>query len=146
MNRSVVTAGWLFGLAGLAGCPIYDHEDAGCFRDGDCASNYVCDQPSGACVFATNSGCTKPSDCNATATCTEAGVCVFGDCTFNGCVAGYHCDSSSGIWTCVSGASGGSGGSSQAGEAGSSSAGAAAQSAGGASGAAGASTGGVAGG
>ena len=124
MKRPVITAGLLCALAGLAGCPIYDHENAGCHADRDCASNYVCDRHSGDCVQAFNSSCTKPSDCDATATCTPAGSCVFGDCTFNPCFAGYRCDASSGIWSCVPNGSGAAGSSSQGGESGASAAGA----------------------
>src|SRR4051794_25732931 len=107
MKRPVVTALFLCAAAALPGCPIYDHEDAGCYRNSDCASGYVCDDNSGECyqpVTPSNgdNSCTKPGDCAANATCNKVGQCVYGDCTFNGCVSGYECDSSSGTWQCVS--------------------------------------------
>jgi len=101
MKRPMVTAVLLFAITGLAGCPIYDHEDDGCYRDSDCARDYVCDYDSGYCVLP-NKTCSRPSDCDSTSTCTPAGVCQPGDCTFShGCVSGYFCDSSSGVWQCV---------------------------------------------
>ena len=114
MKRPVVTAVLLLAVAGLAGCPIYDHENAGCYRDRDCASNYVCDRY-GDCVLPDNSFCNKPSDCASTSTCTPAGTCSIGDCSFLGCVAGYTCDSSTGVWGCVVNGSGAGGASGQAG-------------------------------
>jgi hypothetical protein len=104
MKRPVVTAMFLFALAGLAGCPIYDHESAGCFRNSDCAQNYFCDSASGDCRLATTGyTCSQPSDCAETSTCTASGQCMIGDCSFynHACVAGFRCDSSSGIWQCV---------------------------------------------
>ena len=103
MKRPVVTAVFLCAIASLAGCPIYDHEDDGCYRDSDCARSYICDYQTGNCVLPNSTrGCTKPADCDSTSTCTPAGVCQPGDCTFShGCVSGYFCDSSSGIWQCV---------------------------------------------
>jgi len=142
MKRSVVTAVFLFALVGLAGCPIYDHENAGCYRDGDCAANYVCNQNNGDCVAAISLSCAKPSDCDSTATCAATGLCVFGDCTFNGCIAGYSCSSGSGVWECAPDGSGAAGSSGQGGESGASAA-AGQGGAGGASGAPDAATGGV---
>ncbi|HEY4104409.1 MAG TPA: hypothetical protein VGM44_10980 [Polyangiaceae bacterium] len=122
MKRPLVTALFLFGVAGLAGCPIYDHSNAGCYVDSDCARNYVCDTHTGDCVFPNNYSCAAPGDCDSTSTCTPAGTCEPGDCSFyDGCVNGYHCDSSSGVWACVAnnggnaGAAGGSGTSGTAG-------------------------------
>ncbi|HWZ91191.1 MAG TPA: hypothetical protein VNW92_20160 [Polyangiaceae bacterium] len=110
MKRPVVTLVLLCAVVGLAGCPIYDHESAGCYQDSDCALNYVCNQHNGDCVPVSNVYCTQPSDCDTTATCTPAGQCMPGDCSFyHGCVAGYRCDSSSGIWGCVPNASGAAG-------------------------------------
>lgn len=151
MKRPVLTAGFLFAVAGLAGCPIYDHQDAGCYRDSDCARGYWCDQQSGACVVV-NGGptCNKPTDCGATSTCTPAGVCQYGDCDLNhGCVAGYQCDSSTGLWECVPNGSVPDAGSSEAGAsstaAGASAGGAAGDQSAGTAGALDISTGGVAG-
>ncbi len=117
MKRPVVTAVILFAIAGLAGCPIYSHDDEGCYQDSDCAQGYVCnDYNGGDCVAAvTMKSCTKPSDCDSTYTCTPAGVCQTGDCTFSGCIAGYTCDASSGTWGCVPNGSGAAGSSGQAG-------------------------------
>src|SRR5450432_4257436 len=116
MKRPVLTAVFLVAVAGLAGCPIYDHEGDGCDRDSDCGRDYICDQPSGDCILGSNIGCRAPSDCDMTSTCTPAGVCMTGDCSFyHGCVAGYRCDSSSGVWACVPGTAGAAGSSSQAG-------------------------------
>jgi hypothetical protein len=146
MKRSVVTAFFLCGLAGLAGCPIYDHESDGCFRDSDCAQNYFCDNATGDCRLVTSVGCTKPSDCGMTSTCTPSGQCASGDCSFydHSCVAGYRCDSSSGVWQCVASDSGSAG---EAGASGATAAAAAGQGdqSGGASGAPDMSGGGVSG-
>lgn len=105
MKRPVMTAVFLVAIAGLAGCPIYDHEDDGCYRDSDCARDYVCNFHTGNCVSSfdnNDNSCSRPSDCDSTSTCSPAGVCVAGDCTFtHGCVSGFFCDSSSGIWQCV---------------------------------------------
>jgi hypothetical protein len=114
MKRPMVTAVLLFAVAGLAGCPIYDHESDGCYRDSDCAQSYVCDTNSGACVLPNMPSCSKPSDCDSTYTCTSAGVCLTGDCTFNSCVSGYRCDSSGGTWACVANGSIGAAGESGA--------------------------------
>ncbi len=144
MKRPVVTAMFLFALAGLAGCPIYDHESAGCFRDSDCAQNYFCDSVSGDCRLPTTGfTCNKPSDCDETSTCTASGQCMSGDCSFynHACVAGFRCDSSSGIWQCVANSSAEAGATSTGGAAGEGGSVAIA----GASGASETSTGGVAG-
>jgi hypothetical protein len=146
MKRPVLTALFLCAVAVLPGCPIYDHEDDGCYRSSDCDTGYSCDQNSGQCYLAGDgnsegSRCQKPADCATNTTCSSAGECVAGDCSFSGCVNGYVCDSSSGTWSCVSSASLGS-----AGAAGFSAAGAAGSEAvAGASGATTASAGGAAG-
>ena len=103
MKRPVVTALFLCAVATLSGCPIYDHADAGCYNDSDCAVGYLCDDRSGDCYqpSSSNNGCNRPQDCGVNETCSKAGACVVGDCTFSGCVSGYECDSSSGIWACV---------------------------------------------
>lgn len=122
MKRPVVTALFLCAAAALPGCPIYDHEDAGCYRNSDCAIGYVCDDNTGECYQPSplpggDTRCVKPSECAVNETCDKTGHCVSGDCTFSGCVSGYECDSSSGAWQCVSGAAGagGAGGMSGAG-------------------------------
>ena len=104
MKRAVLSAVFLAGVVALGGCPIYSHEDDGCWRDTDCANGYVCDDSSGVC-YLPNAGsgrCVRPSDCGVNQTCSSAGLCVSGDCSFSGCVSGYRCDGSSGIWQCVS--------------------------------------------
>jgi hypothetical protein len=110
MKRPVVTAVFLCALAGLAGCPIYDHENDGCETDSDCAQAYACNLQTGDCYMPSSFTCSKPSDCDATSTCTPNNQCMPGDCSFyNVCVAGYRCDSSTGIWECVANDSGAAG-------------------------------------
>jgi hypothetical protein len=114
MKRPVITALFLCVVAGLAGCPIYDHSNSGCYTNSDCGASFVCNQSTGVCEGAFS--CTKPEDCGANTTCTPSGQCRPGDCSFyNGCVAGYRCDSS-GIWQCVADDAGvpGAGGASEA--------------------------------
>ena len=104
----------------LVGCPIYDHEEEGCFRREDCAPGYSCDRNTGECVGpGSTDGCTRPSDCGSNETCDKNGDCRLGDCSFAdiGCVDGYQCSKASGAWRCVAegspssgGASSGSGG------------------------------------
>jgi hypothetical protein len=123
MKRPAVTMMFLCAVATLSGCPIYDHDDSGCFSDTDCGSGYACDENSGACVIASSSNggiksCSKPSDCGADATCTPAASCVSGDCSFSGCVSGYRCDSSTGIWQCISNATGAAGSANEGGSGG----------------------------
>jgi len=121
MKRPVITAVFLFAVVGLAGCPVYDHEDAGCYRDSDCARGYICEQNGDCVAVSDTTTCHQPADCDTTSTCTPAGVCEVGDCTFyHGCVAGYRCDSSNGLWACVldNGGAAGSGGQAAAGAAG----------------------------
>jgi hypothetical protein len=101
MKRPVVTALFLCAVATLSGCPIYDHADAGCYNDSDCGLGYQCDSRSGDCYLPSTSNCSRPQDCGVNETCSKSGACVVGDCTFSGCVSGYECDSSSGIWACV---------------------------------------------
>lgn len=121
MKRALVTAVFLGAVAALGGCPIYSHEDDGCYRNSDCAPGYSCDDRTGACYAPGGpDSCVRPSDCGVNQTCNRSGVCVSGDCSFHGCVAGYTCDSSSGIWECVSSSSGAAGaGNGSAGAAGS---------------------------
>ena len=116
MKRAVLAAVFLASVATLGGCPIYNHEDDGCYRDSDCGIDYACDRQTGECYLPGNGdSCRRPSDCGVNQTCDVDGRCVAGDCSFNGCVSGYRCDSSSGIWKCVSTAGGGSAGASSSG-------------------------------
>ncbi|MEO8903804.1 MAG: hypothetical protein ABI488_15975 [Polyangiaceae bacterium] len=122
MKRPVVTALLFCAAAALAGCPVYDHEDAGCYRNSDCASGYVCDDSSGECYQPSSptdgNSCNKPSDCGVNETCNKAAECVSGDCTFSGCINGFTCDSSSGKWQCISDTAGTAGEGGAAGTAG----------------------------
>jgi hypothetical protein len=102
-QRAVLAAVSLAALATLGGCPIYSHDDDGCWRDRDCASGFFCDDRSGIC-YRPGSGtlhCARPADCGVNETCGKTGRCVTGDCSFSGCVTGYVCDNGSGIWQCV---------------------------------------------
>ena len=115
MKRPVGTLLFLCAVATLSGCPIYDHQDAGCYHSSDCTPGYVCDDRSGDCYLPSSSsgnGCSQPQDCAVNETCSKAAQCVAGDCSFSstGCVSGFTCDSSSGVWSCVPSGSIGSAG------------------------------------
>jgi hypothetical protein len=111
MKRALVTTWFLCAVAALGGCPLYSHEDEGCYRDRDCAPGYYCEDRTGDCVSeSVTPTCSRPSQCAASQTCNPKGLCVSGDCTFNGCVAGYGCNAESGTWTCVAVSSPGSAG------------------------------------
>jgi hypothetical protein len=118
MKKSVFPAALLLSLgAGLSGCPIYDHDDAGCYVDSDCAPGYSCDDASGACFREEDAACRRPSDCGANETCSRSGTCETGDCHFDsvGCIRGYVCSSESGRWECVDEDATGAGGNAGAG-------------------------------
>lgn len=115
MKRPIVTAVFLLAVTLLAGCPIYSHDDGGCFVNADCAPQFACDRSSGLCYLPGDLNCSRPSDCDPTATCTPNYQCQVGDCSFYGCVNGYVCDKSQGIWQCLPGGAGGSGGAGAAG-------------------------------
>ena len=104
MKKSAIPAALLLTLVGLSGCPIYDHDDSGCFDDLDCAPGYLCDDVTGSC-FTEDTGvaCDEPGDCDTNETCDRTGTCSIGDCHFSsvGCVRGYVCSSDSGSWECV---------------------------------------------
>jgi hypothetical protein len=104
MKKSAIPAAMLLTLVGLSGCPIYDHDDSGCFYDLDCAPGYLCDDVTGSC-FAEDAlvACDEPDDCDSNETCDHTGTCSIGDCSFPsvGCVRGYVCSSESGTWQCV---------------------------------------------
>ncbi len=102
MRRPVFTALVLGAVAVLPGCPIYDHDDGDCYSSDDCAPDFRCDDRSGDCYpEAPKSACREPAECGVNETCSTAGQCVTGDCSFSGCVRGYVCDSSSERWECV---------------------------------------------
>ncbi len=116
MKRAFLAAVFLASVSMLGGCPIYNHDEDGCYRDSDCGIDYSCNRQTGDCYLpGGGDSCRRPSDCGVNQTCNVDGRCVSGDCSFDGCVSGYRCDSSSGIWECVSTASGGSGGASSTG-------------------------------
>ncbi len=103
----------------LSGCPVFP--DQGCYGPSDCAPGRYCDRLSGRCLEEApdHGNCGKPADCGGNQTCSRAGACEDGDCTFWGCVDGYFCDPSGGAWTCIDGdPSTGSAGSSSLGGAG----------------------------
>ena len=105
MKKSAFPAALLLIAAGLSGCPIYDDDDSGCYRDSDCASGYLCDHDTRDCYPEDDDGtaCRKPSDCGENETCSKSGTCTTGDCHFSsvGCVRGYTCSGTSGRWECV---------------------------------------------
>jgi hypothetical protein len=95
----------VFGLL-VPGCPIYG-SDGGCATDSDCPDSYLCDDLVGSCR---PNNCASPSDCPSNQTCSRAGSCRAGDCSWAdiGCVAGFVCSSRTGTWECLrSGAAGG---------------------------------------
>lgn len=116
MKRPVLTTFLVLAAAFTAGCPVYDHENAGCFVDQDCATGYFCDTNTGTCYAPVyqQPTCIRPADCLSSQTCTVSGVCADGDCSFHGsqCVAGYVCAHSTGVWACELGGASGAGGSS----------------------------------
>lgn len=90
----------------IAGCPVYDGNDLGCFDDFDCPNGYVCDGGVGECVLVGDRGsssCNAPGDCGSNETCSRSGTCMAGDCHFTsvGCVRGFECSAASGRWQCV---------------------------------------------
>lgn len=112
MKRALVTTWILCAVATLGGCPIYNHEDEGCYRNRDCAPGYYCEDRSGECIAESvgATSCSRPSQCAGDQTCNPQGRCVSGDCTFNDCVTGYACSKDSGTWSCVPGGSAGAAG------------------------------------
>jgi hypothetical protein len=119
MKKSAFPAALLLIAASLSGCPIYDHDDSGCYRDSDCATGYLCDDDTGDCYREDDDGaaCRMPSDCGTNETCSRSGTCTPGDCHFAsvGCVHGYTCSSASGLWECVDDSPSSGGSSSNAG-------------------------------
>jgi hypothetical protein len=102
MKRALASTLFLCVAAVLGGCPIYGHEDEGCYRDRDCAPGYYCEDRKGDCVAeAAAPTCSRPADCSGSQTCSSRGVCESGDCTFNGCVSGYVCGANAGVWQCI---------------------------------------------
>jgi len=114
MKRAAATVLFFGALGVLGGCPIYSHEDDGCYHDNDCAPGYLCDDYSGECLLPSadpgaDDACRSPRECPPGYTCGKDGYCQPGDCYFSGCVAGFRCQSSMKVWECVSTASGGDG-------------------------------------
>lgn len=116
MKKSAFSAALLLIAATLAGCPLYDSDATGCGSDQDCASGDACDVASGVC-YRVRKPCAAPDDCDGNETCSRAGICRAGDCHFEsvGCVDGYECSSSSGVWHCAPVGSGGADGNGNAG-------------------------------
>jgi len=115
MKKSSFSAALLLIGLTVSGCPVYDDDDVGCYEDIDCQNGYVCDASTGACLRGTDSSqaCNEPNDCGTNETCSRAGSCVIGDCSFAsvGCVRGFECSPESGRWECVEkGSSNASGG------------------------------------
>ena len=104
MKKSALPAALLLIAASLSGCPIYDHDERGCYRDSDCAAGYSCDTETGSCLSEPESAaCRRPSDCETNETCSRSATCMIGDCHFEsvGCVRGYVCASVDDRWACV---------------------------------------------
>ena len=104
MKKSAIPVALLLIAAGLSGCPIYDHDEAGCYRDSDCESGYLCDVDTGSCYAeVVGAACRRPSDCENNETCSRSATCMVGDCHFAGvgCVQGYSCADVDGRWGCV---------------------------------------------
>ena len=105
MKRPALTTLLVLAAACMTGCPVYDHEADGCYRNQDCAVGYVCDVSNGLCVLqgVPPASCARPEDCRSNETCIADGSCQVGDCTFFGgqCVTGYDCTQSNGAWACV---------------------------------------------
>lgn len=98
------TRGMLLVLAGFAtqACPMFSGEP-GCWYDGDCAPGFLCDRRDGTCFpepVVQFESCTEPADCRVGETCSPDALCVPGDCTFSGCIAGFSCDVIDGRWSC----------------------------------------------
>jgi hypothetical protein len=112
MNKTVYPALLLLVATGLAGCPVYDHEDDGCYTDSECAAGYLCDARQGLCYAPDSGSCTKPADCGPNETCGRLGICSPGNCRFDsvGCVEGYTCSVLDDRWQCIRGYDDGAGG------------------------------------
>ena len=108
--RAAVTVMFLVALGTLGSCS--SSADGGCYYDTDCAPGYLCDDSSGECRQPSNGGdvsCSRPTDCPQNYTCGEENRCLPGDCYFNGCVAGFECQSSTGTWECLPASAGAAG-------------------------------------
>jgi hypothetical protein len=109
--RVAATVIILFALGAFGGCQSSSMDD-GCYSDNDCASGDICDDASGTCRTPVDGGsdsCSAPSDCAASYTCGDKGLCLPGDCYFNGCVTGFECQSSTGTWQCLPSSAGAAG-------------------------------------
>ena len=112
LNRAAATVLFFTALAAFGGCNSTTANGYSCYSDADCVQGYLCDYPSGVCFAATAGdydSCRAPADCASSYTCGKAGLCMPGDCYFNGCIAGYECSSSTGAWQCLPSASGAAG-------------------------------------
>jgi hypothetical protein len=102
MRKSPFPAALLLIATALSGCPLYESDDTACSSDGDCPRGFACALASGSCERAPEA-CEAPDDCGANETCSRAGICREGDCHYAsvGCVDGYECSSSTGVWHCA---------------------------------------------
>lgn len=119
MKRLILPSVLLFVGSLLPGCPIYGESSRdGCRDDSDCSEGAACDLPRGICLRP--DFCQEPSDCGRNETCARSGRCVVGDCTFAqiGCIVGFRCEKTSGVWACLPEDSSGSGGTATVGGAG----------------------------
>lgn len=115
--RAAVTVIFFVALGVLVDACSSNSLDDGCYIDSDCSSGYLCDDSTGACYAASGGNgnsqvCSAPSDCPANYTCGKESRCLPGDCFFHGCVTGFECQSSTGVWQCAPTSDGGSAGAS----------------------------------
>jgi hypothetical protein len=101
----------------VTGCPVFPDHNNACMSSSDCAPGYSCDLESGFCQLSPTGGngtCSAPTDCGINETCGRDSQCHIGSCRIEttGCVDGYSCQISGGVWTCIAdgGSSVGSGG------------------------------------
>jgi hypothetical protein len=93
---------WLSAAAALlSGCPFEANDEQSCSKDSHCGPGFACDVPTGLCGLVPT--CNRPSECAAGETCSRAGTCQLGDCSWAdiGCVQGWACSADTGRWACV---------------------------------------------